>query len=119
MTFVQQKPLPRRPFPLAHNLRISFSDLPPRLLHKPRPDHRIRLCYELSMAVQLELISPRSDPRLDRVKRELSDFASQLDLPLPLSLLGLALGPGFGSLRFQSFAIGLGSHTILLWVSLW
>jgi hypothetical protein len=29
---------------------------------------------------------------------------------MPFSLLRFTVGPGFGSLRFHSFAIGLGSH---------
>jgi hypothetical protein len=71
------------------------------------------------MAVQLDLISPPSDPGLDRIERQLSYFVPQLNPPMPFGLLCFPLCPGFGSGRFHSFTIGWRSHNDKLPVSLW
>jgi hypothetical protein len=52
LSFAQHKCLRPRSLRFVQMLRVSFSDLPLRLLYKPRPDHRIGLCYELGMTVE-------------------------------------------------------------------
>ena len=78
-------------------------------------DDLSELCVRWTSDVAASALGMRAaEPASARKHGPLGQVASAM----PLSLLCFALGPGVGSLRFQSFAIGLGSRNHPLFLPL-
>ena len=81
------------------------NDPGPGLRHQPRTYQGICLREELGVGVELDLVTSGFDPGLDCVERQPPDFASQLDLTLPLRFLCFTLGTGLGPGSFHTFFV--------------
>src|SRR6185295_19477730 len=91
--------------------QTSFSNVLLRHCDQPRPDHRISLGAKLCVSVERNPVPSRADVGLHRLKAEASDLGHECNVTMPLGFLGFPLNTRSCTLRFHSFAIGLGSHS--------